>query len=68
VTDPDALILGLYQRRAQRLLQLDGWSDEQIAFLRKIETRRITLPDPMIAMLLKMERMVQTQRTPDPMP
>jgi hypothetical protein len=62
VTDSDALVLNHYQRRAQRLLQLDGWSEDQRAFLKKVETRRLTLPDPMIAMFLRMERMAQAQK------
>jgi hypothetical protein len=59
VTDSDALVLGLYQRRAQRLLQLDDWNDDQIAFLKKVSTRRLTLGDAMVAQLLRMERMAR---------
>ena len=62
-------VADLYRRRAERLLELDGWSDDQRAFLRKVETSDHRKPNHnMLAQLLKMERMAQTQRTPDPMP
>jgi hypothetical protein len=64
LTDSDALVLNHYQRRAQRLLQLDGWNDDQRAFLKKVETRRLTLTDEMIAQLLRMERAAKAQSEP----